>query len=377
VGESPAVPAVEGAIDTVSVSSAFGLSVWSNLPVPGLRAMAGAARADVRVWLDAMPSLPGGAGEAAWQLVYPVGNAGGGTEPPLRVWRAPGGEYFRFRYADGSEFLIGESGSQVWATWPEPLTLEDAATYLLGPVLGFVLRLRGTVCLHAASVQLGGQAVALVGPAGAGKSTLAAAFARRGVPVLSDDVAPLDDRGDSLWVQPGNPRIRLWARSAEVLFGTPDALPRLTPNWDKLYLELGENGLAFQEMPLPLGAVYVLGARSGDTRAPFVEALSPQEAMLELVANTYVNYLLDPAMRAREFELLGRLVRSVPVRRVVPHEDPARLPSLCQVLLEDFQRCVPRQEWLSANAEPGRATDGEDRPLQGRAARSAGSAGRG
>ena len=57
---------------------------------------------------------------------------------------------------------------------------------------------------------------------------------------------------------------------------------------------------------------------------------------MELVRNSYVNYLLDCAMRAREFEVLGKLVRCVPVRRVVPHADPARLPALCQAILKDF-----------------------------------------
>jgi hypothetical protein len=258
-------------------------------------------------------------------------------DPVLAVWEAGGGRFFRLRYADGTEFLVSRSGAEVWAAWPEPLTLEDTTTYLLGPVLGFVLRLRGAVCLHASAVALGGRAVALVGPAGAGKSTTAAAFARRGIPVLSDDVVVLDRRGASLWVQPGNPRLRLWPQSAEVLFGAPDALPLLTPNWDKLYLDLGGNGFAFQETPLPLGAVYLLGTRNGDTHSPFVEPLPSREGLMELVANTYVNYLLDAPMRAREFELLGRLVRCVPVRRVVRPEDLARLPALCQAVLEDFQ----------------------------------------
>jgi hypothetical protein len=257
-------------------------------------------------------------------------------DPLLAVWEVGGGGFLRLRYADGTEFLVARSGAKVWAAWPESSTLEDTATYLLGPVLGLVLRLRGVVCLHASSVALGGRAVALAGPAGAGKSTTAAAFAQRGIPVLSDDVAPLDDRGGTLLVQPGSPRLRLWSASAQMLFGAPATLPRLTPNWDKLYLDLGGNDFAFQQAPLPLGAVYLLGPRSGETRAPFVEPLSPPAGLMELVGNTYVNYLLDRAMRAREFELLGRLVRSVPVRRVVPHADPARLPDLCQTVIQDF-----------------------------------------
>jgi hypothetical protein len=274
------------------------------------------------------------------------------------VWQVAQGRFFRLRYGDGTEFLVTRSGDAVWAAWPEPLTLEDTATYLLGPVLGFILRLRGAVCLHASAVALGGRAVALVGRAGAGKSTTAGAFAAAGVPVLSDDVTALDDRGGTLLVQPGNPRLRLWPASAQILFGAPDALPRLTPNWDKLYLDLEAGGFAFQQTPLALAAVYLLGPRSGDGRAPRVEPLSPQDALVGLVGNTYVNYLLDGAMRAREFALLGKLARGVPVRRVIPHEDPARLPALCRAILDDFRRPPPGARG------PGTAPPAADAPAE-------------
>jgi hypothetical protein len=39
-------------------------------------------------------------------------------------------------------------------------------------------------------------------------------------------------------------------------------------------------------------------------------------------------------MRAREFEMLGRLVAAVPVWRVRPHQDPAKIEDLCNVIEE-------------------------------------------
>ena len=42
-------------------------------------------------------------------------------------------------------------------------------------------------------------------------------------------------------------------------------------------------------------------------------------------------------MRAREFELLGRMVERVPLRQVIGHQEPAYLPRLCQVILKDLQ----------------------------------------
>jgi hypothetical protein len=316
--------------------SVFGLSVTSDLPVPGLELRGGSVGVDVHLWFRQWPSWLHDL-QASKTPFYARPDSDGTGVPSLRVETLGDGGYLRFCYCDGTQFLLDRGGTNVWARWPEPLTVEDTATYLLGPILGFLLRLRGITCLHASAVATGGRAFALAGPPRAGKSTTAAAFARRGLPVLSDDVVALDETGGCLRAQPGNPRIRLWPESVWALYGAPDALPLLTPNWNKRYLDLGENGSPFQEVPLPLAAIYLLGERSPDKRAPFVEALPAPAALMALVAETYTNYLLDREMRAREFEVLGRLVNRIPVRKVTPHADPAALGKLCDVLLEDFQ----------------------------------------
>jgi hypothetical protein len=65
--------------------------------------------------------------------------------------------------------------------------------------------------------------------------------------------------------------------------------------------------------------------------------MRPQNALLALVADTYANKILDREMRAREFAVLGRLVTTVPVRQVYPHEDPSRLAELCRVIRKDLE----------------------------------------
>jgi hypothetical protein len=265
-----------------------------------------------------------------------ISGGGDGKTPSLRVWRLAGGAYFRLRYSDGTEFLVDREGSEAWATWPDSSTLEDTATYLLGPVLGFVLRLRGITCLHASAVTVGDRAIALLGPPSAGKSTTAAEFSRMGHPVLADDIVALSERDAIVRVQPAYPQLRLWPESVALLYGAADALPRLTPTWDKRALDLTRNGCRFQEQPLPLAAIYVLAERSPDPE-PRMEGLQGRESLLTLLANTYVGYLLDAAMRAHEFESLGRLVSRVPVRRVIPSADPAQVSRLCARIVDDCE----------------------------------------
>ncbi len=271
------------------------------------------------------------------------------SQPALRVDLLSGGEYFGLFYRDGTRFAVDRRGREVWADWPEDYTLEDSCTYLMGPVMGFVLRLRGTVCLHASSVAVADHALALVGGPGAGKSTTAAAFACWGFPVLSDDVVALTDKGKEFLVQPGYPRVNLWPDSVQQLFGSEDALPRITPTWDKRYLPLGEKGHHFASRPLPLGAIYILDGRDEALTAPVIEAVSREEAFMTLVANTYVNYLLTPDMRRTEFDVLGRLVSEVPVRRVRLPAEPSAIFQLCEAISADAKHTLTRVQ-PSANS---------------------------
>jgi|SRR5215213_3898433 len=309
--------------------SIYGLGIVTNRIIPGVPASTIASE-DLRISFGSLPAwLHVAQGEACYVADYK--SACG--EPALRVFRVLDGNYYRFHYADHTQFVVDRSGSEVWAEWSSPLTLEDTATYLLGPVMGFVMLLRGIVCLHASAIAIGNDAIALVGPAGSGKSTTAAAFAERGYSVLAEDVVTLDDRGDRFVVRPGYPCIRLWPPAVKALYGSETHLPKLTANWDKCYLDLSEQ---FQGEPLPLAAIYQLGQRRHDSAAPFMDALDPSEALMALVANTYATKLMDKQMRAREFEVLTRVVSQLSVRRVTPHKDPARIPDLCDKILNDF-----------------------------------------
>jgi hypothetical protein len=134
---------------------------------------------------------------------------------------------------------------------------------------------------------------------------------------------------------PAYPHLCLWQDSVEMLYGSAEALPRFSTGWEKRRLALGDEGTHFENRSLPLGAIYLLGDRRPD-QAPFVEGVRPQAALLSLVADTFANRILDQEMRAREFAVLGRLVTTVPVRRIHPHSDATRLEELCAVIREDF-----------------------------------------
>lgn len=205
----------------------FDLIVRSNLQIPELDPIPPPACApDITVHLKISPFESGAAPRGPEELSYSSAFKGPDGNPALRIWKIAGGDYLRLGYFDGTQFWLARDCTNVWAVWPEELTIEDTATYLLGPVFGVLLRLRGVTCLHASAVAFGDRVAAFVGSEGAGKSTTAAALAQRGHPILSDDVVALAERDGSFFVHPACPYLCLWPESVESLYGSSEALRR-------------------------------------------------------------------------------------------------------------------------------------------------------
>jgi hypothetical protein len=325
----------------------FGLNLRSNLPLPGVSPGNLYTKAcDVEVHLGLSPYSDDESLLRSEELTYVSSYANQAGEPALRIYRVEQGAFVRLAYEDGTQFWLDRERENIWATWPTKLSLENTSSYLLGPVLGLALRFRGVVCLHASAVAFENRSVAFVGQMGAGKSTTAAAFAQLGFGIISDDIVALVEHEGSFRVMPAYPHLCLWPESVRMFYDSSEALPRLIPDWDKRRLSLGEHGTRFESRCLPLGAVYVLGERGPDP-APYVESVSSQSAFIALVADTYANKILDREMRAHEFAVLGRLVSTVPIRRVHAHEDPTRLKELCNVIRKDLDSlCAARSAEL-------------------------------
>jgi hypothetical protein len=318
-------------------SSIYGLRIAINERIPGILASESSTNpVDVKITLGSVPNWF--QRRIADENIWYVSPTEQHSDPRLIIWKSADDRYYHFRYSDGTEFLVESHGAEVWGTWPaETLTLEDTATYLLGPIMGFVLLLRGNICLHASAIVIGKKAIALLGPAGSGKSTTAAAFANRGYGILAEDVLSLNERGRTFWVQPGYPTIRLWPQSVQALYGASHELPRLTPTWEKCFLDLSKERYRFHERPLPLAAVYMLGARSEEPEAPYVRGLSHAQSLMSLVANTYATNLMGREMRAHEFAVLSRFVAQVPVRQVTPSKNAEHIGRLCETIIVDFE----------------------------------------
>ena len=182
---------------------------------------------------------------------------------------------------------------------------------LIGVVFGALLQQRGLLVLHASTVCVDGRAVAIAGPKGHGKSTLAAALFRMGYPVLGDDVAAID-LGAEPQVHPAFPYLNVWPHAARSIGNDPDRLMPLRHGGVKRSLPVSKG---FHDQAVPLARIYLLEFGS-DLE---VAATDPRESFVRLVPHCFsARYYGDmPETPAGLMASCGKLVRHVPIRRLI------------------------------------------------------------
>jgi hypothetical protein len=249
------------------------------------------------------------------------------------------GRYLRLSFTGGDReavFVFGPSARHLWVTWNDGVTLGDITAGLLGPILGCVLRLRGRTFLHGSAVAVEGKVLAFVGERGAGKSTTALALVQQGAAMVTDDLVILEETESGFVVPPGPPSLRLRPDPAAALCGSFDAL---RPVWsDESRPKKGSVDIPAAERTdesLPLHAVYVLGDRGPTGAVCAVLHMGGAEALSTLMAQRSGTFLLDHAAHARDLATLGRLSRTVPIRRVLRREGLAGLAEITESLLAD------------------------------------------
>jgi hypothetical protein len=142
-------------------------------------------------------------------------------------------------FDDGAGFWVGANGDRIAIN-----AAADASAHrdemLLGPALLLALSMRGIFGLHASSVLGSEGAVALLGPSGSGKSSLARYAVSEGALRLSDDVTPVASMDAGLRVLPRFPQLKL----APVLMVDDLELPLAALVW----MELAEGPMALVRM---------------------------------------------------------------------------------------------------------------------------------
>jgi len=172
-----------------------------------------------------------------------------------------------------------------------------------GPIRGLESLLAGRLVLHASSVALGEHAIAILGRAGAGKSSLSAMLTKAGVWLVSDGMTSIDP--DTATIDPGLARFKLSDDALHNLGEDPKKFESVSSEDPKRYYPY------LQERPakLPkLVAIYHLVPGSEES----VRKLEPSEQLVFLTAHGYLSNFLPPSYRPVIWERTQRLMRAMP-----------------------------------------------------------------
>jgi hypothetical protein len=263
---------VEGIKASIEVSSrgghvqfyrVSGLSVASEIELPGLIEDGAEPAPQVTIRRGPVPeNLPGSsAAGPTWQIA---------------------GRQFLLRIPDIARFLLSDGGEIVFAPESEEAAA-DIPIFILGTVFGILLHQREQVVLHASAVRVNGKAVLFCGSSGAGKSTIAAALAQRGYPLVTDDFCALTVEGGAApLVHSDGRQLKLWAQAIERLDLAQQRGERVRASLEKFYVAPSE---VFTE-PLALGAVYAL-RETRPPHVPGIERPNVVDAALLLRRNAY------------------------------------------------------------------------------------------
>jgi hypothetical protein len=253
-------------------------------------------------------------------------------DPALALARTAGGYLLRFPHL--ADFSMSADGRRVQA-WPAPgVNAETVRHLLLDQALPRLLAHQGRLALHAGAARVGAQAIAWLGPTGAGKSTLAASFHSAGYPLLSDDGLLLSAAREGVQALGTYPSLRLWPAAAADLFGKapPTAPMAHYSSKQRLLLEVDADEV---DGPLPLKALFVLApVRAMTETAVTLIPISARAACMALITNAFQLDVTDKRRAADALALAAACAARIRAFRLVFPRAFGALPAVRAAMLQ-------------------------------------------
>ena len=297
--------------------TAFGLVVSSCIRCPELFDAAG--RPDVTVKYGAVST----------EYATPI-HAGG-----LRSKATPGkltlevDQIARFLVRDGTDIVIDRHGDA---------NDDDVRLFLLGSSFGALLHQRGVLVLHGSTIRVGDGCVVFLGRRGAGKSTLAAALARRGYVRLGDDVCAISIGEDGVpYAAPAYPQAKLWLDSLEHLGLDATTLRRVRPTREKRAVPFEGDP---SQNPLPVKGLYVLSPSKDRTDI----AIGPIRGPIKIRAlrdYTYrLQFLKGFDLARHHFAQITHVASRLPMIRVMRPAHGALMEQVAMAVERDLRSSI-------------------------------------
>lgn len=211
----------------------------------------------------------------------------------------------------GGAGLFVRDGRDVTVQWdPDPAQPDDDPSWLIqGWAVTLAMLQRGDLSLHAATIAIGDQTIAVAGHRGAGKSTTAMGLRNRGHQLLVDDVTLIEFHDGAAWTTPYPRNVHLLPDAAAAVGLDFEALPMLAGGRVKAAFRAEDPPAD----PRRIDHIIVL-APNADAEEVTVTEAHGAERLAVLVGHTRRDGIAPLVLgHSRYFELLARLADSTPV----------------------------------------------------------------
>lgn len=255
-----------------------------------------------------------------------VARAGGRT-----IYEPVAGEMLYFEEVD--ELYVGLSelrlrmrpaeGDALISLVPEAEPIWLATHSIFALCLTEALKRRGLFSLHAASLEIDGAGLLLVGPNGVGKSTLALALLPRASGFQGDDLVFLTERSDAMQVLPFPDHVGVTEATAALLPAVGRRIDRTAGLPDGARKHEIAAGAPVPARLAPRTLVFVEPAASFEGYR--ISPVRGVEALAALAPNVLAT---EATSSQRHLDALAALVRSCRCHRLVGRGDPAEAVEL-------------------------------------------------
>lgn len=283
---------------------AFGLVIMSAMPLPELWPVVDEP-ADISIeYTEIEADRYGGKGKDFHYSVAPT--------------------LFYLQIHDTARYLVIDK--QKILVHPEPGVTEEAIRiYLLGTCMGIVLLQRGFLPLHGSSIATPNGGVLFLGDSGMGKSTIAAAFCKKGYTLISDDICSISPGNTTtVMLHPAFPQLKLCEDSLKELSITVSASAQISGDVEKFRVV---NRSQFQLAPLSINKIFILG--KADIQHIQITLLEGVEKFTKLTDNIYRGIFIEQLeLSTQQFQYCALLSNATRMYQVIRPTDSFDLDAL-------------------------------------------------
>jgi hypothetical protein len=238
---------------------------------------------------------------------------------------------FLLKMPNIARYLV-RNGDEILVTPESDSLAEEVRLFLLGTVWAALLHQRELLVLHASGILTPKGAVILMGRSSVGKSSLAAAFYRRGYPVLADDTVALDVIDGQLLAYPSFPQLRLWPDMLHALKIKLDEVLPLRPQLPKRAFPTPHG---FSTRPQPVCSIYLLGSQIEDEIK--MEKFQGMARFSTLLNNTFrEKFLGGLGIRPAHFQKVSQVAQKTPAASLVRPENEHKFDRMIEAIEKDL-----------------------------------------